>query len=273
MAVGTVLGKSPSSINSYLQRLKQVKIANGTLDANGQQVQPAWQDFVPNQLSYSKPPDTGLNTAISNEVGTKDAQLTSAAVTEGQNAKNLALLQQQKVLMRQAKKAYVQKLTGSQVRQAALQAGIPTLQTSGPKAAPVMTATGGTAPAPGRETTINSHGHTVTVNSSVAGRFKGFLDALWSKGYHFQSVSGYSYRTQRGAGAAPGVMSLHSIGYAIDIDPTSNPTVPISRSGHYVYSLPPSVGALAAKYGLVWGGTWHNSKDFMHFSVPYGGRE
>lgn len=265
-------------LQSYLQRLKQVKIANGTLNADGTQVDPSWMDSTPDVMAYQKPVDTGLLTAANNEIAAKDALVTGTVATQAQNYQNKVLYQQQQQLLRQAQKNAVAKLTPQQIKAAAKKAGTPNLQLSGgaPGAATIPVPSGGSvkgAPRPGAETTITSHGHTVTVNSAVAGRFKGFLDALWQKGYHFKSVGGYANRTQRGAGAQAGVMSLHSIGYAIDIDPVSNPTVPISSSGKYVYSLPPNVGALAAKYGLEWGGNWHNSKDFMHFSVPYGGRE
>jgi hypothetical protein len=234
-----------------------------------------WEDSVPAALSYTKPADNGLLTSIGNQIGERDAQVTTAALTEANNAKNQALYKQQQELSSTAQKNMVNPLTKSQVKQQAKSSGTPTfIPPPGAKGAPSVGGTSKGAPSPGREVSITSHGHTVTVNSAVAGRFKGFLDALWSSGYHFSSVGGYANRDiHTGPAAGKGIASLHSIGYAIDVDPSRNPTSPIKSSGKYVYALPPSVGALAAKYGLSWGGGWHSYKDFMHFSVPYGGRE
>lgn len=284
---GTVLGKGTETINAYLARLKQLKMATGQLDQNGNAQQRDWQDYTPAALSYQKPTDNGYLASNSDQISKTDQAITSNALTQSANASNQALYQQQKALERQAKKSFTAPLTKQQVKSAAKGAGTPTLNTSshsgatvptnattGGKAAPAAPAVGGGAPTPGAETTITSHGHTVTVNSSVAGRFQGFLDSLWSAGYHFSSVGGYANRDiHTGPAAGQGIQSLHAIGYAIDVDPTKNPTSPIRKSGGYVYALPPSVGALAAKYGLSWGGNWHSYKDFMHFSVPYGGRE
>lgn len=114
--------------------------------------------------------------------------------------------------------------------------------------------------------TMSFHGIRYTVNASVAGRFQGFLKALYAKGYRPRSIGGYSNRNIAGTGTK----SLHAYGMAIDIDPSRNPIYYNGRGGRH--GLPSNVGALAAKYGLSWGGNWRNTKDYMHFSVPYGGR-
>lgn len=114
--------------------------------------------------------------------------------------------------------------------------------------------------------TMSFHGIRYTVNASVAGRFQGFLKALYAKGYRPRSIGGYNNRNIAGTGTK----SLHAYGLAIDIDPDRNPIYYNGRGGRH--GLPPNVGALAAKYGLTWGGNWRNTKDYMHFSVPYGGR-
>lgn len=114
--------------------------------------------------------------------------------------------------------------------------------------------------------TMNFHGIRYTVNASVAGRFQGFLKALYAQGYRPRSIGGYNNRNIAGTNTK----SLHAYGMAIDIDPSRNPIYYNGRGGRH--GLPRNVGALAAKYGLTWGGNWRNTKDYMHFSVPYGGR-
>lgn len=268
---GTVVGKSSESIQAYLDRLKKVKIGSGMLDLAGNPVKQSWEDYVPAQLSYQKPDDSDLLNQVQNEIGARDEQLTQAAVGAANNRKNQELYRQQQALLRAARKNSVKKLTPAQV---AAQAGANPLSSSftnatgSIKGGPGSTSnTSVSSPTPGGLTTIMSHGKRVTVNSAVAGRFKGFLDALWKTGYHFSSVGGYSNRNIAGTSTR----SAHSYGYAIDIDPSRNPIYYNSKGG--VYALPKNVGALAAKYGLHWGGNWHTRKDYMHFSVPTHGVE
>lgn len=112
----------------------------------------------------------------------------------------------------------------------------------------------------------NWHGYSLRLNSSVAGRFIGFLNALSARGYKIKSIGTYSNRNIAGTN----IQSLHALGLAMDINPSDNP---VTWNGHVVTNLPPGVGALAARYGLKWGGAWRGPKmDPMHFSVPYGGR-
>jgi hypothetical protein len=118
-------------------------------------------------------------------------------------------------------------------------------------------------------TTFKAGGHSWTLNSSVAGRFKGFINALTATGYVIKSAGSYANRNQANGS---GNRSLHSYGLAIDINAfqhgnSYNP----GNAGVHQTNLPKGVSALAAKYGLVWGGDWKNSKDYMHFSVPYAG--
>lgn len=115
--------------------------------------------------------------------------------------------------------------------------------------------------------TVNWRGHNFTVNTYVADRFVGFLNGLYKMGYRPASIGGYNNRNIAGSNQK----SLHAYGLAIDIDPSRNPVQ--SNDGSMSHALPPRVGALAAKYGLSWGGSWNSYKDPMHFSVPYGGRE
>jgi hypothetical protein len=116
-------------------------------------------------------------------------------------------------------------------------------------------------------TTQKWRGYTLTMNSSVIGRFTGFLDALAATGYKIKSIGTYANRNIAGTN----IKSLHSLGLAMDINPSDNP---VTYNGHNITNLPPNVGALAARYGIKWGGAWlHSKRDPMHFSVPYGGRE
>lgn len=110
-------------------------------------------------------------------------------------------------------------------------------------------------------------GFNLTLNKNAAGAFVGFLSALYKRGYRPSSIGSYANRNIAGTNSK----SLHAYGLAIDIDPGRNP---VTWNGHNITALPPGVGALAAKYGLTWGGNWNGSKrDTMHFSVPYGGRK
>lgn len=114
-------------------------------------------------------------------------------------------------------------------------------------------------------TTVDWRGRNLTLNSSVARNFTGFLEALYDEGYRPTSIGSYSNRNIAGTNT----LSLHALGLAIDIDPRKNP---VTWNGRNITALPPGVGALAARYGLRWGGSWSGDKrDTMHFSVPFGG--
>ena len=114
-------------------------------------------------------------------------------------------------------------------------------------------------------TTWKWRNFSLTTNRSVADNFRGFLDALWKTGYRPSVIGSYANRNIAGTNTP----SLHSRGLAIYIDPARNP---VTWNGVNVTALPPGVGALARRYGLMWGGSWQGSKrDTMHFSVPYGG--
>lgn len=118
-------------------------------------------------------------------------------------------------------------------------------------------------------TTFKAGGHSWTVNASVADRFKGFIRDLVATGYKIKTAHSYADRNQANGSGNP---SLHSYGLAIDINAfaAGNSYNP-GNTGVHQTNLPKGISALAAKYGLVWGGDWKNSKDYMHFSVPYKG--
>lgn len=118
----------------------------------------------------------------------------------------------------------------------------------------------------GNVRTINWRGRSLTLNASAMNNFVGFLNALTRTGYKIHSLGSYANRNIAGTSQK----SLHAYGLAIDINPSENP---VTWNGVPITNLPPGVGALAAKYGLKWGGAWQGSKtDAMHFSIPWGGR-
>lgn len=120
----------------------------------------------------------------------------------------------------------------------------------------------------GKLTTVQWRGRSFTVNAKVAPIFVALLDDIWATGYRPKVIGGYVDRNIAGTSTK----SLHSYGYAIDIDPDRNP-IYYNSPNHQPHGLPPNIKALAAKYGLKWGGNWRNTKDYMHFSMGYQGRE
>jgi hypothetical protein len=69
-------------------------------------------------------------------------------------------------------------------------------------------------------TTLNTKSGRVTVNKQAAKDFQGFLNDLYTKGYKVKSVGGYNPRKMR---SNDNVWSSHAGGYAIDINPATNP--------------------------------------------------
>jgi hypothetical protein len=72
---------------------------------------------------------------------------------------------------------------------------------------------------------------------------------------------GYCYRDVRGN---VGKLSNHSSGTAIDLNATQHP---LGKVGTFPNEKVPMIRALAKKYGLIWGGDYHNRKDEMHFEI------
>ena len=104
-------------------------------------------------------------------------------------------------------------------------------------------------------TVTASNGQTWQVNKLAAPAFQAFLHDLEAAGYDPQSSGGYNYRPIRGSSR----LSQHAFGNAIDINAQSN------ALGSSQTDMPANVSALAAKYGLEWGGNWKNRPDPMHF--------
>lgn len=94
------------------------------------------------------------------------------------------------------------------------------------------------------------------VHKAAAAAFQGFIAELEGTGYKINSLGGYNYRNKvRGS-----TLSEHAFGNAIDINPAKNPF-----GDNLVTDMPSNISAMAARYGLSWGGDWKNKKDAMHF--------
>jgi len=116
--------------------------------------------------------------------------------------------------------------------------------------------------------TTSIRGLRTQVAAVLAPKFQGLIDELEKDfGYEITSLGGYNYRYISNSNT----LSWHAGGVAIDINPGPNPY--ITRRGAAVVTDMPLNGtgsamtALAAKYGLGWGGDWTSSKDAMHFSA------
>ena len=115
-------------------------------------------------------------------------------------------------------------------------------------------------------------GRTIKVAREAAGQFQGFLYELEASGYKIRNAGGYSYRSNVNA---PSQMSKHSYGWAIDINPDTNPNIKgapsmehrIKNVKKYTDMDVQFVSALAKKWGLGWGFEWKNTSDAMHFSA------
>ena len=123
--------------------------------------------------------------------------------------------------------------------------------------------TGTPSKTPGMTTVKTPGGKAFDVASQYAANFQGFVTELENSGYQIKSIGGYANRNIAGTGTK----SYHSLGVAIDINPSANPHL---FDGRLVTDMPSNVGAMAAKYGLGWGGNWRSSKDAMHFSMASG---
>ncbi len=112
----------------------------------------------------------------------------------------------------------------------------------------------------------------LSVNKGVASTVKQIFQEIYNDKERFpiKDVGGYNWR-------GGNISSEHTQGLAIDINwnenyMCTNDGSPLTgaywRPGSDPYSIPAnsSVVRIFAKYGFVWGGTWHSKKDYMHFS-------
>ena len=74
---------------------------------------------------------------------------------------------------------------------------------------------------------------------------------------------GYAYRAIRGQEDA-GNLSNHASGTAVDLNSLKHP---LGRRGTFTKEQEVKIRALAAKYGLRWGGDYKNRADEMHFEI------
>lgn len=114
--------------------------------------------------------------------------------------------------------------------------------------------------APNMAVIRTSSGMSTQVNAMLAPNFQGFINALEATGYKIGSLGGVAKRNIAGTNTR----SWHYWGAAIDINPGANPHL---KDGTMRTDMPPDVGAIAANFGLGWGGNWRSSKDTMHFSA------
>jgi hypothetical protein len=129
-----------------------------------------------------------------------------------------------------------------------------------PGGGPGGTSSIGTSPVSGMVTIKTVSGKSFVVAEQYAQNFKGFVDELEATGYKINSIGGYANRNIAGSNQK----SFHSLGVAIDINPSSNPHL---FDGRLVTDMPPNISGMARKYGLGWGGDWRSYKDAMHFSI------
>ena len=110
---------------------------------------------------------------------------------------------------------------------------------------------------------VTAGGITLYVHHLVAPLFEGFIEELVTAGYPVNVRAddwGFNHRYIRGL-ERQRVLSNHAWGLAIDLNAITNP-----MAARLVTDMPPWVRALAAKWGLSWGGAWTGSrKDPMHF--------
>lgn len=99
-------------------------------------------------------------------------------------------------------------------------------------------------------------GKTAQVHKASAAAFAGFVNELEALGYDIESIGGWNYRNK----IAGKSLSEHAFGNAIDINPAKNP-----YGKDLITDMPHNISAIAAKYGLSWGGDWKSVKDAMHF--------
>lgn len=213
-----------------------------------------WTDFIPGQLDFRPQSSLDFIKRSGDIIGQGTDAATAASQIQAQNRYNLQQLEEARHQNKLAQQNYVEPLPAPVANGSVANGPVKYNDELNPNA-PMRT--------------MEFNGMRYTVNSQVADTFQNFLQDLWAMGYHPKTIQGVSKRNIAGTNTP----SLHSYGFAIDIDPNLNPVYRDRNHADDVYSLPPSVAALAAKYGLSWGGTWNSYRDYMHFSVPYGGRQ
>jgi hypothetical protein len=112
-------------------------------------------------------------------------------------------------------------------------------------------------------TTMTLFGHRVQINKAVVEELKR-VDEAWNRmpvntRYKVNSIGGYNCRKVAGK---PNHWSEHAFGLALDINPSTNP-----YSREFKSDMPAEfINLFTSTAGWVWGGSWINVKDPMHFS-------
>lgn len=90
------------------------------------------------------------------------------------------------------------------------------------------------------------------------------------------NTSGFNYRGSAGPGTNVKILSHHSFGWAIDLNPYLNPFVSVTGQTPRPY-VPGRPGVLSEnhpvvklfkRHGWIWGGDWRTGKDYQHFEKP-----
>ena len=104
-------------------------------------------------------------------------------------------------------------------------------------------------------------GPSAKINKPYQAAFQGLVNDLESRDYKIKSMGGQAVRANANN---PNVLSYHSFGAAIDINPATN------ANGSRQSDMPDGTNAIAAKWGLGWGRNFRSTPDPMHFSVAQG---
>jgi hypothetical protein len=111
------------------------------------------------------------------------------------------------------------------------------------------------------ESITTKSGRSAKVAGAYKDKFQGFVNELEDAGYSIKDIGGYAYRPNVNN---PSVLSYHSFGAAIDINPMTNP------NNTRRTDMPDATAGIAAKYGLGWGINFGQTPDPMHFSIARG---
>lgn len=111
------------------------------------------------------------------------------------------------------------------------------------------------------ESITTKSGRSTKVAGAYKDKFQGFIDEIEATGYAIKDLGGYAYRPNVNN---PSVLSYHSFGAAIDINPMTN------QNKTRKTDLPDATAGIAAKYGLGWGINFGQTPDPMHFSIAKG---
>jgi len=256
------------TLQAELDRLNQTKKAVVPVSP--------WTNDQPQQLTYK--PEESQNANIAEAIMGKDQAASDLAGVKAQNRYNYNQLKNAQTSNKKAHDTFVTPSggdgkggnSGSGWYDASgkwISSGVDNFDFGGTGATPSMGGGGSRDAAlhlPGKIKKYVWKGHALQLNSTAAPHFLHFLNTLYKQGYHPKTIGSIANRNVQGTNRP----SFHNYGLAIDIDAgpgRGQNNVYYDGKNHH-YALPKNVGALAAKYGLTWGGNWKHKKDYMHFS-------